>query len=801
MTEAPRHRFIATKRRTKEDGRFVTGRGHFVADVRRPGTLHVALVQSPHPHARILAIDAAEALAMPGVRAVLTGAELAAATNPLVNALDTPGVKCWPLAVGVTRNVGEWVAAVVAEDRYLAEDAAEQVEVDYEPLPFVVDPEAAMAADAPRVHGEHGSNILYHRTFTWGPVAGDFARLPHRLGFRARWGRSATVPIETFGVLAEWDAGAGLLDVWASIQMPSYAEQIAAALRLSPSAVRAHYDVDVGGSYGLKRGIKHTVLVAHLARALGRPVRLLEDRLENMSGGDMQGPDRRFDVEVAFDESGRIGSLKLRAIEDVGAQTGRAPLQLGKPIGAIVGPYRIASVEYEAISVATHKTGQAPVRGFGQAPTNFALEAALDQVARHLGLDRAEVRRRNFIPADAFPYRIPRGTEYDSGDYHAVLAKALEMADLPALEARRDLARAVGRLAGIGLVSCLEPSGGNSAFEPLFNPKNPTTTWPESCLLKVDRTGAVTAMITTPTSGQGHQTLAATILGEELGIDPDEIRVVHLDSLTGLPGNTPIASRMAIMLGAAATGAAQALKEKATSIAARNLDAPAVTVRLEDGRFTVEGDGDRSIAWAEVARIAHREFHLMPPGSEPGLQALHVAQVPKGGGLPTDAGEVQMYPCQSLAVHVTLVEIDPVTGRVTIPDYVIAHDCGTIINPDIVEGMVIGGAAHGIGAALYEEFVYSEDGQLLTGSFVDYVMPSAEEVPMIRVGEHCTPSPLTSHGQKGVGEGGYLGAAAAIASAVNDALAPLGLKTWRLPMTPARLSALIARAGEKESET
>ncbi|MDG2287072.1 MAG: xanthine dehydrogenase family protein molybdopterin-binding subunit, partial [Alphaproteobacteria bacterium] len=567
----PSRRFVSAKRRPKEDGRFITGAGKFVADIVRPGMLHVALVTSPHPAASIRSIATAEALASPGVVAVLTGDELAAGANPLANAVDTPGVQCYSLAHGVVRYAGEWVAAVVAESRALAEDAAELVDVEYEALDYVIDAEQALEPSSPPVHEGHGSNILYRRTFTWGPVADDFAGQPNELSFKLRWGRSAPVPVETFGVVAEWDPGAEILDVWASIQMPSYAEQISSALRILVNQVRAHYDVDVGGSYGVKRGIKHTVLAGFMARKLGRPVRLVEDRLENMVGGDMHGPDRHFDVAVAFDDQGLIRSMKLRVIEDVGGQTGRAPFQLGKPVSAIVGAYQINSVEYEAIAVSTNKTGQAAVRGFGMSPTNVAIETAVDKVARQLGLSRLDVRRRNFIRADQFPYLIPSGSEYDSGDYHTVLDKARDLAGLGGLIARRDAARRDGGIAGIGIATCLEPGGGNSAFEPLLNPKNETTTWPESCVVKVDRTGGITATIATSTSGQGHETLAATIIGEELGIDPNEIRVVHSDTLSGMPGNTPVASRMAIMLGGAAAGAAKKIQGQAILIGAHNL--------------------------------------------------------------------------------------------------------------------------------------------------------------------------------------------------------------------------------------
>jgi 2-furoyl-CoA dehydrogenase large subunit len=792
-------RFVGRKRRTKEDRRFVAGRGRFVADVSLPGMLHVATVASPHPSADILSIDVSEALALEGVVAVLTGDDLARHTNPLANAVDTPAVKCFPLACGEVRYAGEWVAAVVATSRHLAEDGAELVSVDYAERPFVIDAEEALDPASPPVHKEHGSNVLYHRVYDWGDVDPVFSEAGHTLSFRARWSRSATVPVETFGVLASWDPGQNLLDVWASIQMPSYPEQIAAALRLPINAVRVHYDVDVGGSYGVKRGIKHTVLAGHLARSLGRPVRFIEDRLENMTGGDAHGPERLFDVAVAFDDDGVIGALKLRALEDVGGHTGRAPLQLGKPVGAIVGPYRIPRVRYEAIAVSTNKTGQIAVRGFGQAPTNFALESAVDRVARHLGLSRLEVRRRNFIARDEFPYRIPSGSFYDSGDYHTVLDKAVALADIEALKAQRDELRAAGRLAGIGIATCLEPGGGNSAFEPLFNPKNTTTTWPETCRISVGRGGDVTAVMTTSTSGQGHQTLVATVVGEELDIDPEEIRVVHADSLTGLPNNSPVASRMAIMLGGAAAGAARKIRDKALAIAAHNLDCPADRITLAEGEFVCREEPARRISWAEVALIAHREDHRMPSGQEPGLQATHALQVPLGGRLPDADGRVQMYPCYSFAAHVVLAEIDPDSGQVSLPHYTIAHDCGTVINPDIVRGMVIGGAAHGVGVALMEHFAYDDGGQLVAASFADYLMPTSHDMPAIQLAEHCTPSPHTSHGQKGVGEGGYLGAPAAVANAVNDALAPLGNSLLTLPMRPMDIERVLNGATEKES--
>lgn len=778
-------RYIGKRRRAVEHRRFVRGQGRYAADIALPGMLHVAIVASPHPAARVLSVDSAAARAMSGVRAVVTGEDIVPELEPMLPGVDAPQVARFPLARGQVRYAGEWVVAVVAETRAQAEDAAELVQVEYDPLPFVVDPEEAAKPGAPLVHAAHGSNVIWHRRFDWGPVDADFAAAPHRLSYRVRWARSSTVPIETFVVAAQWGDATGILDVWASIQMPKYPDQLARALRLPGNAVRVHQDVDVGGSYGVKRGLKHSVLVGWLARRLGRPVRFLEDRLENMRGGDMQGPDRIFDVSLAFDDAGRVRAMRMRAMDDVGAYAGRSPLQLGKPVGAIVGPYTIGSVTYDAWSVMTNKTPQEAVRGFGQAPTNYAIETGMDRVAAFLGLDRVEVRRRNLIPADAFPYEIPSGTRYDSGDYATVLGKAMDAAGWDALVAERDRLRAEGMLAGIGVSTCLEPSGGNSSFEPLFNPKNHTTTWMDSCLVRVDLNGAVTAVMGTTSSGQAHETLVSTVVGEVLQREPDTIRVVHADSLNALPSNSPVGSRMAIMLGGAAAGAAKRLRAKLLAIAAHQWQVPPEAPRWEDGDAVLP-DG-RRIAWGRLVEIAHREFHNLPAGMEPGLQEKFVWEVPTGGMMPTEDGRVQMYPCHSFESHVVLAAIDPETGKVALRRYVVGHDCGVMISPDVVHGMTYGGVAHGLGAALMEHFAYSADGQLVAGSFMDYLLPSAQEVPSIAIVDHCTPSPLTEFGQKGSGEAGYLGGPAAIASAVNDALGPLGARVDALPMTPAAI--------------
>jgi len=783
MTESTEFRYIGKHRRAVEHRRFVVGQGRYAADVQPAGLLHTAIVASPYASARIEHIDTTDAQALPGVHAVITGEQLQAAIDPVLPGVDAPKVVRYPLARDVVRYSGEWVVAVVAQSRAIAEDAAELVQIDYVDQEAIVDPELAVKNGAPLVHPAHGSNTIFHRHFVWGPVDTDMAACQHQISYRTRWSRNATVPIETFVVTCQWHEADQVLDVWASIQMPKFPDQLAKALRLPGNAVRVHYDVDVGGSYGVKRGLKQSILVGYLARMLGRPVRLLEDRLDNMRGGDMQGPDRIFDMTMGFDDDGVVKAMRIHALDDVGAYAGRAPLQLGKPVGAIVGPYRIGSVEYDARAVLTNKTPQEAVRGFGQAPTNYAIETGIDRIARYLDKDRIAVRQSNLIGPDEFPYLIPSGTHYDSGDYAVVLQKAMTRIDYQSLVAQRDELRRQGRLAGIGIATCLEPSGGNSSFEPLFNPKNKTTTWMDSCLVRVDLSGSVTALMATSTSGQAHETLVSAVVGEILQRDPDTIRVIHADSLNALPSNSPVGSRMAVMLGGAAAGAARKIRDVMIRIGAHNMKLAPADVVYQDGAVHAIADHAKFLTWDRLVEIAHREHHNLPDNTEPGLQEKFVMQVPTGGALPVD-DRVQMYPCHSFETHLVLASLDPQIGKVSLHRYVCGHDCGVMINPDVVHGMTYGGIAHGIGAALMEKFAYSDDGQLLSGSLMDYLMPTAHEVPPIEIVDHCTPSPFTEFGQKGSGEAGYLGSPAAIASAVNDALAPVGANLDELPMTP-----------------
>ena len=632
---------------------------------------------------------------------------------------------------------------MVADSRALAEDAAEAVAVEYEPLPFVLDAEEAYAGGT-LVHEAHGSNVLLDRTFVWGEVEKDFAASPHTLKHRVTWGRSSTVPIETFGVTASWDPWREILDIWASIQMPKYPDQTAMALKIPMSSVRVHYDVDVGGSYGVKRGIKHTVLVGYLSRRLGVPVRLIEDRLENMRGGDMHGPERNFDVEVAFDDQGVIRSMKMRALDNVGAYAGRSPFQLGKPVGAIVGPYKIKSVQYQAIAVVTNKTVQEAVRAFGQSPTNYAIERTVDEVANRLGLDRLEVRRRNMIRHEEFPYLIPSGSTYDiaatiTPSIDKVLAHAgyddLDRRARPAARRRACSPASASRRAWSRAAAIRRSSRCSirrSAPPPGWIPAASASIWsarsPRPCT--PPRPGRATRPWSAPWSARCWRSTPT--------------RCGWCGRIRSIRCRATARSAAAWRSCSAARPSTRRrqLKDKLMAIAAHDLGVPAERIAYKDGnafdpmpRRTRSGPGPSSSPSRTATSTSCR------PAWSRACRSATSCRCRRAAALPTADGRVQMYPCYSFEFHLMLIAIDPDLGKPEIKRYVVGHDCGTVINPKIVRGMTMGGIAHGIGAALYEEFAYNDDGLLVAQNFMDYLLPSAHEVPRSRSSHHETPSP------------------------------------------------------------
>jgi 2-furoyl-CoA dehydrogenase large subunit len=775
-------RYIGKPFPISEDRRFVRGRGRYIADLELPGMLHLAVASAPVAHARLKSINFEAARRARGVVAVLTGADLVKRMEPLPQNLDLPRVVWYPLAVDKIRFAGEWVAAVVATSRAAAEDAAELVEIEYEALPAVVDPEAAMQAEAPLVHEAQGSNIAWHDRFAWGDVDGAFGAAAHTFEFRFRWNRHAGVPLETFGAVATVEPGTGTLDLWASHQTPQLPQEAARVLRLPSHRLRVHQDVDVGGSYGAKRGRKQMYLTCVAAMVVGRPVKFLEDRRENLQAGDAHGPDRVFTIKLAVDEDAIVKAIDLTIVDDVGAYAGRGPMQMGKPITAAVGPYRIGAVRYGGYAVMTNKTNQAPFRGFGQAPHNFVLERSFDRIAAALDMDPVELRRRNYIRRDEFPYEIPSGSTYDSGDYHGALDLAIRAAKLDELRAEQVRARAAGRLMGIGVAGCLEPSGGHSAIMEFLNPRNAPPN-PESARVQVDRSGHVIATIGFQSAGQGHESMVAQIVCEELGVAPSDVTVVRGDSLAGIVGAATTASRMTLMLTTALVQALEKVRSRLMRVAAYALEGSPEDVVVDGTRYYLAGAPNRGLDLAELAPMAYRPDQV-PPGMDVGLVEQATFSGPGADKHLLNRRMQAGFPSYAFSVHIPVVEVDRETFEIAITRYIVAHDCGQVMNPLQVDGMIYGGIAHGIGGALYEQFAYDPDGQMLSASFMDYLLPTVYEVPAIELHEQVTPSPLHPYGAKGTGEGGYMTAPSAIASAVEDALRPLGIQVDQIPITP-----------------
>jgi len=768
-----------------------------VNDVVLPGMLHLAMVPSPHAHARITRIDVQKAEQLPGVVKVIVGADLPACMEPIPQNLYLPNVRWYPLAVDKACFAGEWVAAVVATSRYLAEDAAELVEVTYEPLEPLVDPEAALRPEAPVLHEAHGSNVAFQTSLDYGDVDGAFQRAAHVLASRYRWHRHSGVPLETFGCVAVWDDTSGMVDVWASQQNPQISEQLARTLRIPSNKVRVHMDVDIGGSYGNKRGRKQIFLTCVASRMVGRPVKFIEDRLENMVAGDAHGPDRIWDVKIACDHQGKVLALDLTVIDDAGAYAGRGAMQISKPITALVGPYTIPAVRYTPISVLTCKTNQAPYNGFGQAPTNFAIERALDLVARELHVDRAEIRLRNFIQPDQFPYEIPTGATYDSGNYPAVLHKVLEMSGYAHRATLKAEARQRGKLLGIGVASCIEPSAGAGSVFNLFRNAGMIGGGDvgEGVRLQVDVNGNVTATIGFQSAGQGHETTVTQLVCETLQVDPSRVMVMRADSTGGVPSVATTGSRMHLMMGAAVLGAAAKIKDKMVAIASQALGVEPSLLELRDGEFVARLLPNLRLGFDEVARIAYRRADLRPANMEPALVETYVYRNPKSGEReemqPEGAFKTRGYTSFAFAAHIPVVEIDPETFTIQLTQYYIVHDCGVQMNPQIVAGLVYGGTMRGIDAALLSQYVYSDNGQLLSQTFMDHLLASAMEVPHFTMDDICTPAPGHPLGAKGAGEGGYMTAPAAIISALEDALADSGVHLRAIPMTPMTLHELV----------
>jgi CO/xanthine dehydrogenase Mo-binding subunit len=746
----------------------VRGGGRYINDVSLPAMLHLAVTPSPVAHARLTGIDTTAALAAPGVVAVLTGADLVQLIEPVPQELPLPSVIWYPLAVDKIRYAGEWVAAVVATSRAAAEDAAELVLIDFEELAPLVDPHQAMQPDAPLLHEAQGSNVVWNERYTWGDVDEAFRDADHVFEYSYRWNRHSGVPLETFGCVAQVDP-TGILEIWASHQNPDIQQEAIKVMR-TPK-VKVHMDIDIGGSYGSKRGRKQMYLTAAAAIRTRRPVKFIEDRIENMQASDGHGPDRRYTVKVAATSAGIVRALDIDVVEDLGAYCGRGPRQITKPTSAVVGPYRIPAVRYGGYGVLTCKTNQVPFRGAGQSPHNFAIERTMDLLARDLDIDRVEIRLRNFIQPGQFPYEIPGGAVYDSGNYPGAAEMALKQARIEDLLAEQAAARAAGRLFGIGTAGGLDPGGAASEHG-------------EGVRIEVDATGHVVATIGFQSAGQAHESMVTQIIREELGVEVADIIVQRGHGLAGIYGGAPTGNRMTQMLGTTVNQCSAKVRRKLTEIAAFTLQVEPGQIEVDGTAYQVAGEPERALSLRELAKIAYGPRLKCPPGMEPGIIEQNVYAGPDivtKRKLKTGA---KQFPTYSFDFHVVTAEVDPETFEISLRKYVVVHDCGTVINPLVVDGFTYGGVGHGVGGAMFENFAYDENGQLLAASFMDYLMPTAAEVPNVELHEQVTPSPLHPYGAKGTAEGAYMTTPAAIASAIEDAVAPLGIRVTEVPITP-----------------
>ena len=786
-------KWIGKSVRRVEDPKYLRGIGKYIDDVSFPGMLHAVVLRSPYPHARIVSIDAAAAKALPGVIAVLTGAEAAELLNPLPDSGPKPDKHIFRvLAVDKVRYVGEGVAIIAAENRYIAEDARDLIEVEYEPLEPVVNPFAALQPESAILHEELGTNLAYERTFTFGEVEQDFAEADLIVKDTLHWRRGAAQPLDNAGAIGIYDPGSEELTIHGnSISMSWFSFLLAHTLKV-PSNKLNIIPYASGGSFGARFCCWRAVATAGvMAKVTGRPVKYFEDRLDHITNGDQHASDRYYNVELALKQDGTFVSFKTDVVDDYGAYCFLGVGTHGNSMAQVTGPYRIKSTEYHLRAVLTNKTQQGAYRGFGAEVANWALERVVEKAAQQLGMDPVEIRRKNFIQPAEFPYYIPTGNMYDSGNYPRVLDHVLELFDYDGWRKKQAELRAQGRHIGIGVTSCQERSV-YSATEFWFwfdEPAAEMTSTPEGVTLHADTMGNLSVTLySTPFWGNSSDTMASMLVAEEFDVNPASVAVKHHGTQGGLPAAGPGGSRLTVMYAGAIQGASNKIKEKAQKIAAHNLEVAFDDLEWVDGGFQVVGTPARRMTFQEIAIRAYMYATDLPEGLQSGLEASHVYDHPFTTMPKKDRSDLGVfYPCMGHASHIVAVEVDITTGAVTILDYAAVHDAGTMVNPRSLEGQIVGGTAQGIATALLEELVFDEGGQPLSTTFMDFLIPTAMEVPEMKMGHEETPSPITVHGIKGGGEAGRMMAPSAISNAIDDALRDYGVHVSELPATPERI--------------
>ena len=792
----------------RENLALLTGKGEFVDDLPvKPGTLQAAFLRSPHPHAEILSIDCSALKEMPGVQAVVTGKDMAQRTDPMLVGFQNP-IEYYGMAVDRVRYVGEPVALVAATDRYLAEDALESIQVEYRPLPAVLDPLEAMAPEAPLLHPKADSNCVSTRHFLHGAPQEAFAAAEHRAELTIRYPRNSITPMETYAVVAEAVAETGGFDVLSNFQGPfSLHPVMTRALRLRSNALRLRSPKNSGGSFGSKLTIfPYIVVLCILAGRAKRPVKWIEDRLEHLSAASSSA-NRVTKIEAAYTKAGKVTALRLTHWDDNGAYL-RAPMPapLYRMHGVSTNGYDIRNLEVTNHVVVTNKCPSGAVRGFGGPQLYFAVERMMQKVATELAMDPLELLRRNLIRADQFPYKAIAGALLDSGNYQRVIEEALTAGDLPRLKQRKQKALAAGKLYGIGYAACVEPSQSNMGYISTLKtgderrragPKDGAVA---SATVSVDATGSVNVVGDSTPQGQGHQTVLAQVVADQLGLAPEDIAVA-LDTDTAKDGwslaSGNYSNRFSPASVSAAHLAAQRVREKMAAIAATMLNVKADDLEFGNGKIFAADNPDNAVPFYRVGGLAHWSPSSLPEGMAPGIRETAMWNAPELA--PTTAkDEINSSLAYGFGFDFCGVEIDPATGVLRIDQYSTAHDCGTILNPGMAEGQIRGSWASGIGATFYEEFAYGDDGSFLSGTFADYLVPSACEVPEFQlIHPTPTPSPYTRLGAKGIAEGNQYTTPVCIANAVADAL---GFEDVQLPLAPARVLAWVQESERPPAE-
>lgn len=795
--------FIGQPLERLEDDALLTGRGSYADDLAvKPGTLHAAVYRSAHAHARLLHVDTSRAEQLPGVRAVLTADDVKAWSKPFISGIKQ-GTELWALAMDKVRYVGEPIAVVVAENRYLAEDALELIQVDYETLPAVAGIDAAIAPEAPVLHEALGGNVPHDRRFCYGDPDSAFEQAEHRLELTIHYPRNSCTPIECGVVIAEHLPGDEGYEITSNFMGPfSMHAVMAMALKVSGNRLRHRYPRDSGGSFGVKQSVFTSAVLMCLAsrKAGGAPVKWVEDRLEHLAAAT-SATARKTTIKAAFGSDGRIAALDLDQMDDVGAYL-RAPepATFYRMHGCLTGPYQIRHLRVRNRVVLTNKTPTGLVRGFGGPQVYFALERMMQRIALHLGMDPLELYRRNFIQPGQFPYSAAAGALLDSGDYPRALEQACLQGGLEQLLERREQARAQGRLYGIGYAAIVEPSVSNMGYiTTALTPEQRAKAGPKNgavaaATVSIDLLGSITVNIASAPAGQGHMTVCAQILADVFGLRPQDIRVnvdfdTQKDAWSVAAGN--YSSRFAGAVAGTVFLAARKLRAKVERIAAHQFGCSREELVFADGRIHPAGQSERALPFGRVASTAHWSPGELPAGETPDMRVTEF-WTPPSLGAPDTEDRVNTSAAYGFAFDICALEVDRHTGRVRIDRYITAHDAGTLLNSALADGQIRGAFAQGLGAALMEEFRYGEDGSFQSGTLADYLIPTSYEVPDPVIVHLQTPSPFTPLGAKGLGEGNNMSTPVCIANALADALSTeRDIVDIRLPLSPNRVLDLL----------